>query len=1592
MAIKLGHILDLYTTNNIISRYAKCSQLSLAHHLFDEMPHRNTVSWNTIISGYVNSRDIHSSMEFVKAMTSALLHMYAKCGRVDDTFIVFWSMPEYNYVSWNALISGYSQVGDDVSAAPSTTSPATVSSRSMMKFESGYNVETVFDGSKLGIEPYAVEVLPNGELLILDSANSNVYRISSSLSLWVTTIAGGKWSRVGGHVDGPSEEAKFSNDFDVVYVGSSCSLLVIDRGNRATREIQLHFDDRAYQYGSGFSLGKLNHPRFSVEVLLSVDIPHTPRTLPRIMTVPGIISYLDGYGCNDGESDISSIGCRERKIIVANMLPNLGYCFDASVLMRIQFYLIRDEILRGLLNSDLIGFHTFDYARHFLSCCSRMVGLDYESKLESVLNLPRTAAKLKEVQEDFKGKKVILGVDDMDIFKGISLKFLALEQLLQQKPDLQGKVVLVQIVNPARGSRKDVQEAMKETYLISQRINDIYGSNNYQPVILNDRPVPRFEKTAYYAVAECCIVNAVRDGMNLVPYIYIVYRQGTAKMDLALERKSDSPRSSMLVVSEFIGCSPSLSRAIRVNPWDVDAVADALYSAITMCDSEKHLHHEKHYRYVSSHDMAYWARSFMQDLERACKDHYTKRCWGIGLGLGFRVVSLSHGFRKLSIDHIVSAYKRTNKRAIFLDYDGTIVPESSLNKAISANVISVLNALCNDTKNIVFIVSGMGRDSLSNWFTSCKMLGLATEHGYFLRWNRDSEWETSYLSMELDWKNMVEPVMQSYTEATDGSSIEVKESALVWHHLDADPDFGSCQAKELLDHLESVLANEPAAVKRGQHIVEVKPQGINKGLVAEKILSTMVNGDNSLDFVMCIGDDRSDEDMFESILRTVSCPSLLAAPEIFACTIGSKPSKAKYYLNDTTDVIKLLQGLATSSNPKPRHLAHFQMWFLENVFSSSALLHMYAKCGRVDDAFVVFWCLPECNYVSWNALISGYSQIGDHGMALHLLKCMEMEGFLIDDGTVSPLLTLLDDVEFYRLAMQLHCKAVKHGLKSFNTICNAMITAYSECGSLLDAKRVFNGAVVCHDLVTWNSMLAAYLMHDKKDLAFKVFIDMQKFGFEPDIYTYTGVVSACYAPEHKSHGKTLHGLVIKRGLENSVEVSNALISMYLKLNNRCMEDALKIFYAMSLIDCCTWNTILAGYSQVGLNEDALRLFVQMRSLVIETDHYTCSAVIRSCSDLATLQLEDARRSFEATSKDNAILWNSIIFGYAQHGQGNFALELFHLMIERKSPWSLILVLHREWSATLVPLTSTVVPGHLDEAKALVETMPFEPGTMVLKTLLGACRMCGDIELASDVAKTLLELEPEEHCTYVILSDMYGRQKMWNEKASVTRLMRERGVKKVHGCSWIEVKNKVHAFNAEDHSHPQCDEIYMVLEQLKIVTVSWNALIAGYSQVGDRGMALHLLKCMEMEGFLVEDGTISPLLMLLDDIEFYSHNGLLEEGCNFIESMESDFGITPRMEHYACVVDIYGRVGHLDEAKALVETMPFEPNTMVLKTLLGACRMCGDIELASDVAKTLLELEPEEHCTYVILSDMYGRQKMWNEKASVTRLMRERGVK
>ncbi|CAH8339673.1 unnamed protein product [Eruca vesicaria subsp. sativa] len=584
---------------------------------------------------------------------------------------------------------------------------------------------------------------------------------------------------------------------------------------------------------------------------------------------------------------------------------------------------VREEILKALLNSDIIGFHTFDYARHFLTCCSRMLGLEYQSKrgyigleyygrtvgikimpvginvdrIQDVMRCSEEEGKVMELKKRYEGKTVLLGIDELDIFKGINLKLLAMEQMLKQHSSWRGKAVLVQIVNPVGGNNGiDEDKTRGEIEESCRRINEEFG---YQSIVYIDTPMSITEINAYYHIAECVVVTAVRDGMNLTPYEYIVCRQG--------------PKKSMLVVSEFIGCSPSLSGAIRVNPWNVEATGEALNEALSMSEGEKQLRHEKHFRYVSTHDVAFWSRSFLQDLERICVEHFKKRCWGMGIGFGFRVVALDPNFRKLSVPCIVSDYKRAKSRAILLDYDGTLMPQSSINKAPSQEVMNLLDALCEDKKNLVFIVSGRGKESLGKWFSPCKNIGIAAEHGYFLKWPGSEEWETCGQSSDFSWMQIVEPVMKQYTESTDGSSIEVKDSALVWQYRDADPGFGSLQAKEMLEHLESVLANEPVAVKSGHYIVEVKPQGVSKGSVSEKIFSSMAEEGKPVDFVLCIGDDRSDEDMFEAIGNAMAKKLLCEDALVFACTVGQKPSKAKYYLDDTMEVTSMLESLAEAS-------------------------------------------------------------------------------------------------------------------------------------------------------------------------------------------------------------------------------------------------------------------------------------------------------------------------------------------------------------------------------------------------------------------------------------------------------------------------------------------------------------------------------------------------------------------------------------------------------------------------------------------------------------------------------------------------------
>ncbi|CAD6265330.1 unnamed protein product [Miscanthus lutarioriparius] len=564
---------------------------------------------------------------------------------------------------------------------------------------------------------------------------------------------------------------------------------------------------------------------------------------------------------------------------------------------------VREELLRALLNADLVGFHNYDYARHFLSACARLlgvsshthrgyIGIDYFGRnvvvkilsvgvdigqLREVLSSPETAAKAKEVATRFTGRQVLLGVDDVDLFKGIDLKLLAMERLLESRPELRGRVVLVQINNPVRSPGRDTDTVRAEVQATRDRINARFAKPGYDPIVMIDDPLRMHEKLAFYASADICIVTAVRDGLNRIPYIYTVCRQeGPISSGVA-----GAPRESAIVLSEFVGCSTSLGGAVHVNPWNVDDVAEGMSSALRFNGRDKQMRQEKHYRYVVTHDIAYWGRSLDQDLQRAGKDHASMNFLRVGLAMNFRIVVLGPNFQKLSPEHINPSYHRTGNRLILLDYDGTSV--------------------------------GGGRMNWLDGLRPVKVWGSLQSTAYFTRWSRDSPWESPNMLVDYDWKNIVEPVMKHYCDVTDGSYIEAKETALVWHYEEADPVFGSSQAKELQDHLRDVLAKEPVSVKSGHQIVEVNPQEVGKGTAVQRLIAALGARGRMPAFILCVGDDGSDEDMFKAISAPSSKSAFPEAAETFACTVGNKPSLAKYYLEDPDEVLKMLKGLMDSS-------------------------------------------------------------------------------------------------------------------------------------------------------------------------------------------------------------------------------------------------------------------------------------------------------------------------------------------------------------------------------------------------------------------------------------------------------------------------------------------------------------------------------------------------------------------------------------------------------------------------------------------------------------------------------------------------------
>ncbi|KAL7751082.1 Trehalose-6-P synthase/phosphatase complex synthase subunit [Sorochytrium milnesiophthora] len=586
---------------------------------------------------------------------------------------------------------------------------------------------------------------------------------------------------------------------------------------------------------------------------------------------------------------------------------------------------VRREVLLGLLQADLIGFHTYDYARHFLSSCTRILGLhtmpngvEFEgrhvhvgtfpigtdpAKFAEGLTQPKIVDRIRRLKEKFDGVQIIVGVDRLDYIKGVPHKLHAFEVFLSRHPEFIGKVVLVQVAVPSRTDVEEYQQLQQSVNELVGRINGKYGTVEFMPIHFMNKSVNFDELVALYAVSDACLVSSTRDGMNLVSYEYISCQQ---------------ENHGVLILSEFAGAAQSLNGSIIVNPWNTEELAQAIHDAMVMPEETRKANFEKLYRYVTKYTAAYWGTSFVSELRRVREEFDSKM----------------QTLPKLTWDHLHKALQTSTKqRVIFLDYDGTLTTSHKLPEFARPNsaLLSTLRNLSALPNTLVYILSGRSRQHLSMWFEGTGV-GLSAEHGCFykhpdaLHFNVDAldEEERKRLTVDEDgwvrlvnhidssWRDTIRPLFQHYTERTPGSFIEEKEVNITWHYRNADPEFGGWQAAELQVNLEKILSHLAVSIVLGNRTLELRPSSVDKATAVRSILRDLSlqhggsasESPESADLIMCIGDGKTDEVVF----------SLLAEkPHSVTATVGKKQTAAQYYVESVKEVQDLLNKVCAQS-------------------------------------------------------------------------------------------------------------------------------------------------------------------------------------------------------------------------------------------------------------------------------------------------------------------------------------------------------------------------------------------------------------------------------------------------------------------------------------------------------------------------------------------------------------------------------------------------------------------------------------------------------------------------------------------------------
>ncbi|HTX22507.1 MAG TPA: bifunctional alpha,alpha-trehalose-phosphate synthase (UDP-forming)/trehalose-phosphatase [Candidatus Aquilonibacter sp.] len=552
----------------------------------------------------------------------------------------------------------------------------------------------------------------------------------------------------------------------------------------------------------------------------------------------------------------------------------------------------REEIIEGLLGCSLIGFHTHDYVRDFLTSVLRTSG--YEHQLGSLTLRDRavevdtfpmgvefdrfaraaaskeTGLRVDELRQKCVGQKVIFSVDRLDYTKGLINRLRGYELFLKNNPQWHGKVVFIISVAPSRIGVDSYQAMKLELEQTVGRIVGDFGNVHWTPLVYQFRLLTFDEIVPLYRLCDVALITPLRDGMNLVAKEFIASRP-----DLG----------GVLILSEMAGAAKEMGEALIINPFHREDFAKALEQALTMPVEEQVWRNQHLQERLRRYNVVRWADDFVQALLSTQKTEAARRA---------RLLTGK------AYSGMVQQYRAAAHRALLLDYDGTLVPFAAKPELAQpdAELIETLTKLGSDPANQLTIISGRPRRTLEEWFGKLP-ISLIAEHGVWLR-HQGADWRM-LKTMSADWKERVRPILQLYVDRLPGALLEEKEFSLAWHYRRTDPELASVRAKELLDDLAGYTRNIDVQVFEGNKVIEVRNTGVNKGTAAQEWLK-----EHAPDFILGVGDDWTDEDLFRALPATA-----------FSVRVGVANTAARYYLTSPLVVRRMLRELGEGKNHGP---------------------------------------------------------------------------------------------------------------------------------------------------------------------------------------------------------------------------------------------------------------------------------------------------------------------------------------------------------------------------------------------------------------------------------------------------------------------------------------------------------------------------------------------------------------------------------------------------------------------------------------------------------------------------------------------------